>query len=160
MDLKKLPFDKGEFTAGGKVYKIKNTLTVSRFVEFEKLQNHYGFGLSFEAVAGKLTQSIDYANKGKGVEAWNIVLNLRDGIASRLEDRSHPALLLCSLFIVTDDEDLTAWNEKDQKAKIADWNAEGYDVNDFFVLASNLVKNFLPIYGEIFRDTSQKETGK
>lgn len=160
MELKKLPFDKGEFTANGKVYKIKNTLTVTRFVEFEKLQNHYGFGLSFDQIVEKLKTSIDYANKGKGIEAWNIILNLRDGIASRLEDRSHPALLLCSLFIVTEDEDLTTWNEKEQKAKIDDWNKEGYDVNDFFVLASNLVTGFLPIYGEIFRDTSKEAKGK
>jgi hypothetical protein len=160
MELKKLPFDKNEFTANGKVYKIKNTLTVSRFNEFEKLQNHYGFGLSFESVVGKLNQSIDMANKGKGVEAWNIIYNLKEGIASRLEDRSHPALLLCSLFIVTDDEDLTSWNEKEQRSKIEDWNREGYDVNDFFVLASNLVTNFLPIYGEIFQSTSKEAKGK
>lgn len=156
MELKRLPLDKGEFMANGKKYLIKNTLTISRHAEFEKLQNHYAFGLSFEQMVGKLTQSIDFANKGKGVEAWNIILNLKDGIAHRLEDRAHPALLQCSLFIVTENEDLTTWNEKEQRAKIEDWNREGYDVNDFFILASNLVKNFLPIYGEIFRDISQK----
>jgi len=159
-ELKRLPLDKNEFQANGKTYKIKNTLTVKRHSDFEKLQNHYGFGLSFEGIVDKLKQSIEFANKGKGVEAWNIILNLRDGIASRLDDRSHPALLLCSLFIVAEDEDLTEWNEKDQRQKIEDWNKEGYDVNDFFVLASNLVNNFLPIYEEIFHDTSKEEKQK
>lgn len=160
MELKRLPWDKGEFEANGRIYKVKNTLTVTRFNEFEKLQNHYGFGLTFDQIVAKLNQSIDFANKGKGVEAWNIIFNLKEGIASRLEERSHPALLLCSLFIVTEDEDLTTWNEKEQKVKIDDWSKEGYDVNDFFVLASNLVTNFLPIYGEIFRSTSKEAKEK
>ena len=156
MELKKLPFDKGEFIANGVTYRIKNTLTLARFVEFEKLQNHFGFGMTFSAIVGKLNESIDYANKGKGVEAWNIIFNLKEGIAYRLEDRTHPVLLLASLFIVTEDEDLTAWNELDQKVKIENWNKEGYDVNDFFQLASNLVNGFLPIYGEISQSTSLK----
>ncbi len=154
--MKKLPFDKGEFTANGKTYKIKNTLTISRHMEFEKLQSHYGFGLTFEGIVKKINDAISLADKGRGVEAWSTVLNLRDGIASRLDERSHPALLLCSLFIVTENEDLTTWNEQEQRAKVEDWNKEGYDVNDFFVLASNLVSGFLPIYGEIFQSTSQK----
>ena len=44
--------------------------------------------------------------------------------------------------------------------KIDDWNKEGYDVNDFFVLASNLVRGFLPIYGEIFQSISTGEGAK
>jgi len=157
MELKHLPFDKGEFTANGVTYKIKNTLTLARFVEFEKLQNHFGFGLTFEGIVKKLNESIDFANKGKGVEAWNIIYNLKEGIAYRLEDRSHPVLLLASLFIITEDEDLTAWNEYDQKIKIDNWNKEGYDVNDFFQLAANLVANFLPIYTEISQSISPAE---
>ena len=157
MELKRLPFDKGSFTAGGVTYKIKNTLTLARFIEFEKLQNHFGFGLTFSGIVGKLNEAIDYANKGKGVEAWNCIFNLKEGIAYRLEDRTHPVLLLASLFIVTEDEDLTQWNEGEQKVKIDNWNREGYDVNDFFQLASNLVKDFLPIYGEISQSTSKKE---
>jgi hypothetical protein len=158
MELKKLPFDKGEFTASGVKYVIKNTLTLARFVEFEKLQNHFGFGLTFEGIVKKLNESIEYANKGKGVEAWNTIFNLKEGIAYRLEDRTHPVLLLASLFIVTEDEDLTGWNELDQKVKIDNWNREGYDINDFFQLASNLVAGFLPIYNEVSLSTSQKES--
>ena len=156
MELKRLPFDKGSFTANGVTYKIKNTLTLARFIEFEKLQNHFGFGLTFSGIVGKLNEAIDYANKGKGVEAWNCIFNLKEGISYRLEDRTHPVLLLASLFIITEDEDLTQWNEGEQKIKIDNWNREGYDVNDFFQLASNLVKDFLPIYGEISQSTSQK----
>ena len=158
MELKKLPFDKGEFTACGVKYTIKNTLTLARFVEFEKLQNHFGFGLSFKALYDRLEAIRELFDKGKSVEAFASFWNVKEGIAYRLEDRTHPVLLLCSLFIVTEDEDLTTWNELDQKVKIDNWNKEGYDVNDFFQLASNLVSGFLPIYNEVSLTSSQKAT--
>jgi len=166
MELKHIDLSKNELPANGTDYLIKYSLTVERWKAFEKLQNHFAFGLAFDEIEKKISDSIAFANAGKGIEAWNIIYNLREGIAYRLEDREHPAMLMLSLFIVTKDEDLTTWNEEDQKKKIADWNAEGYDVNDFFVLASNLVKNFLPVYKEIFPNISQsakekaKHTGK
>jgi hypothetical protein len=159
MELKKLPFDKGEFTANGKRYIVKNTLTIARHAEFEKLQSHYGFGLTFDGIVERINQALDLANKFKSIEAWSVIINMKEGIAYNLQSRAHPALLLCSLFIVTEDEDLTEWNEKEQRLKVEDWNKEGYDVNDFFVLASNLVRNFIPVYGEIFQSISgQKKT--
>ena len=160
MELKRLPFDKGEFTAGGVKYKIKNTLTLARFVEFEKLQNHYAFGLSFKALYDKLEAIRVLFDSGKSVEAFSQFWNVKEGIAYRLEDRTHPALLLCSLFIVTEEEDLTNWIENEQKIKIDNWNKEGYDVNDFFQLASNLVAGFLPIFEEVSQSTSQEEKEK
>jgi hypothetical protein len=158
MELKKLPFDKGEFTANGIKYTVKNTLTLARFVEFEKLQNHYGFGLSFSDMYKRLGEIETLFNGGKSVEAFANFYNLKEGIAYRLEDRTHPVLLLCSLFLVTEDEDLTQWNEGEQKIKIDNWNKEGYDTNDFFQLASNLVAGFIPIYGEVFQSISQKKS--
>jgi len=160
MELKRLPFDKGTFDAGGVTYTIKNTLTLARFVEFEKLQNHYGFGLSFSDMYKRLGEIETLFNAGKSVEAFANFYNLKEGIAYRLEDRTHPVLLLCSLFIVTEDEDLTTWNEHDQKIKIDNWNKEGYDVNDFFQLASNLVAGFIPIFDEISLNISQKKNPK
>ena len=154
--LKKLDLSKDEFTANGTKYFIKNTLTVKRFIEYEKLQNHFGFGLGFQQLHDKLKDSIDLANKGKGVQAWNIIFNLVEGIAHRIDERTHPALLILSLFVVTEGEDLSTWVEKDQTKKFDDWNAEAIDINDFFELAVNLVRGFLPIYNEIIKDISAK----
>jgi hypothetical protein len=156
MELKKLPFEKESFVAYGTTYMIKYSLTVARWQEFEKLQNHFGFGLTFTKIVGRLNDAITFANQGKGVEAWDVIFNIKEGIAYNLEGRTHPALLMLTLFIVTDKEDLTAWTEEGQKKKIEDWNKEGYDINDFFVLASNLVTGFLPIYEEISQSISQK----
>jgi hypothetical protein len=78
-----------------------------------------------------------------------MIVNLRDGIVDKIEDRSHPALLLCSLFIVTKDEDLTKWDKQDAEEKIKDWETEGIAMMDFFRLAANLVTGFIPILDEI-----------
>jgi hypothetical protein len=160
MELKHIDFSSNELPANGVIYKIKYSLTVERWKCFEKLQNHFAFGLAFSEIEKKISDAITLANSGKAIDAWYKIYDLREGIAYRLEDREHPTLLMLSLFIVTDDEDLTSWTEEDQKKKISDWNKEGYDINDFFQLASNLVKNFLPVYKEIFQSISTEEKGK
>lgn len=157
MEVKHIDLSKDSFTANGTEYFIRDTLTVERYTQFEKLQNHYAFGLQFKQIAERLERSIDLANKGKGIEAWNVIFNLKEGIAYRLEDREHPALLICSLFMVTDGEDLTKWDEQLAKRKIEDWKREGISINDFFQCASNFVSGFIKIYEEISRSIFQKE---
>lgn len=157
-EIKHIDFEhSNEFQANGTKYIIKNTLTLKRFIEFEKLQNHFGFGLSFKQMYNRLNDAIEYANKGKGVEAWNIIFNLKEGIADRIHERTHPALLIASLFIVTEDEDFAKWEEDEQKKKFDDWNTEGIDVNDFFHLSVNLVRDFIPAYEEIIENTLKEE---
>lgn len=155
MQLRHIDFSKNSFEANGTTYYIREAMTLTRFIEYEKIQNHYAFGLNFAGIVGRLNKSIDLANAGKGVDAWNVIYNLKEGIASRLEDRLHPAFLLCSLFIVTDDEDLTVWTEEGQKKKIEDWTRAGIDANDFFQLASNFVGDFVKSYSEISQSISE-----
>ena len=156
-ELKKIPLDKGFFEAGGVKFFIKNTLTVERFKQFERLQNHFGFGKSFSDIYADLKFAMELANKGKMVESWNVIVNLRDGIKNNIDEKEHPALLLCTLFAVTENEDLTKWTEEAATEKIALWNKEGYDVNDFFRLAANLVTNFIPILDEISQSILEGE---
>lgn len=168
METKRLDYTKDSFTANGKTYFIRDTMTIERFMQWEKLQNHYAYGLTFQQIHDKVEQSIAFANKGKGVEAWNILFNLKEGIAYRLEDRIHPALMMCSLFMVTENEDLTKWDEVLAKTKVEDWKAEGIAMNDFFQFASNFTNGFIKIYNEIFQsissmtkpNMSKKPTGK
>lgn len=167
MEIKHIDLSKDSFTANGTEYLIRNTLTVERYKQFERMQNHYAFGLQFKQIYDRLEQSIDLANKGKGIEAWNVIFNLKEGIVYRIEDRQHPALLICSLFMVTRDEDITTWDEALAKRKIEDWTKEGIDINDFFQCASNFVNGFIQIYDEISQSIlkgmpvkEKKPTGK
>ena len=69
----------------------------------------------------------------------------------------HPAMLICALFFVTEDEDLTKWDEQMGKQKVQDWNECGYDVNSFFRIAANLVNGYIDILEGIFQSTSEVE---
>lgn len=153
--LKTLDFNATEFEANGKRYFIKQSLSVERFRWFEKYQVDFGFGRSYKSIADSLKKAVELGNKGKGIEAWNIVLNLVLAISEGLEKRTNNAMMLCALFIVTADEDLTKWDEQEQLLKIKDWNDEGYDVNSFFQLAANLVTGFIEDLEEILSGTSE-----
>lgn len=155
MELKKLDFEQTEFMANGTKYFIKQSLSVERFRWFEKYQVDFGFGRGYKSIAESLKKSIDLGNKGKGIEAWNIILNLTRAIGEGLEKRTNNAMMICALFIVAENEDLTKWDEQEQIKKINDWNDEGYDVNSFFQLAANLVSGFINDLEEILSDTSE-----
>jgi hypothetical protein len=154
-DLKHLDFKATEFMAMGKKYFVKQSLSVERFRWFEKYQVDFGFGRSYKSISDALKKAIEFGNKGKGIEAWNIVLNLVLAIGEGLEKRTNNAMMICALFIVTEDEDLTKWDEQMQLAKINDWNDEGYDVNSFFQLAANLVTGFIEDLEDILSNTSE-----
>lgn len=154
-DLKQIDFTKGDFMASGKRYFVKQSLSVERFRWFEKYQVDFGFGRSYKSISDSLRKAIELGNKGKGIEAWNIILNLVLTISEGLDKRTNNAMMICALFIVTDDEDLTKWDEQEQLEKIKNWNDEGYDVNSFFQLAANLVTGFIEDLEEILSGTSE-----
>ncbi len=83
--------------------------------------------------------------------------NVLEGIARNLEGREHPMLLLCSIFIVRENEDLSKWDETIALEKIADWKAECLAVEDFFALAFSSVRGFTAHYLESLGATSQSE---
>lgn len=154
-EFKQIDFEKPDFQANGKTYFVKQTLSVERYRWFEKYQVDFGFGRTYQSIADALKKAVELGNKGKGIEAWNIVLNLIRSIGEGLDKRTNNAMMICALFIVTEDEDLTKWDEQEQAKKIEDWNIEGYEVNSFFQLAANLVQGFIEDLEEILSDTSE-----
>jgi hypothetical protein len=159
-ELKHISLDAKSFKANGNEYFIKNTLNIKRFREWEKLENHFAFGKSFKEIYDDLKNCVEFANKGKTIEAWNIILNLMEGIGSKLEDKQHPALLACTLFMVTKDEDLTQWDESFAEQKISDWEKEGIAMADFFRFSANFATDFIPIYEEISQNTLMEKVKK
>jgi hypothetical protein len=110
------------------------------------------------AIFNKLKVVYEELDKGKFGQPIIIVHNLMNGIAQRIENRKHPAMELCALFINYKDEDREHFNKDDITKKIEDWSE--YAVNDFFQLAANLVGGFIAIYNEISENTSKRETKK
>jgi len=144
-ELKEIPLDATSFEANGKTYFIKTSLSVERFRWYEKYQLNFGMGRTFDNIVKALDKSVELANKGAGLQAWNIIFNMRDAITKDLDKRSHQAFYLCALFMVTENEDLTQWDEALAERKIKDWNTEGISAVSFFRIASNLVNGFLDV---------------
>lgn len=156
MELRRIDFNKPAIKGvSGKEYKLTSSLNVTRWQEFEKLQNHVGWGLDFSGMMARLKETYELLNKQKFADAAVHIHNTMNGIAKSLENRYHPGLLMCTLFVVYEGEDLTTWSEQDATAKIEDW--KDYEVADFFSLAVNLVNGFIPAYEELSPNISKEK---
>ena len=119
---KKLDLSQNSFFADGTEYFISRGMTVARFMEFEKLQAHVGFGVDFKTLYSELIRVYDFLDKNKQNEPRVILHNLLNGIKEKIDNRLHPALQLCTLFINEKGEDLSDWNEEQATIKITKWN--------------------------------------
>ena len=160
LGLKKLDLDKPYFEANGKKYRVSKSLSVERWRHFEDLQALVGFGRSFQEVFDNVKKAYEALQHPKIADASVVLHNLLVGIKEKLDRRHNPALLICALFINADDEDQKVYDEEAMNRKIEDWQEEGYDVNDFFHLAWNLVPSFIEAFNEDLPNTSHptKET--
>ena len=159
-ETKRIDFTQKSFEANGVKYVWNGRLSLERWQEFEKLQPRLGFGKDFEAILKNINLSIDMANKGKGIEAWNIIINIKKGISDKLENRLDTALHIAALFINREDEDTTKVDSALFTQKIKDWTEEGYDAMDFFSLAANLVTGFVEALQQTSLTTLKTEVEK
>lgn len=162
-NIKKLPRDGGKiarhFEANGIRYTIRTAdegTTIERWSQYEKMSLVVGYDANFQAMYQNLTQAMELCNGvvTKENNFTDLVMHLnamQEGVVSAANSRYNQAMYLCSLFIVRDDEDLTTWSEAEAEAKIADWNAEGYDVQDFLWLALSGLRGFESAYKSIIQ---------
>lgn len=141
-----------EFEANGKKYLIETALNIKRFSEFEKIQLEVGFGLSFSDIFDNLKEGYTLANKQQFADLAVMLYNMMHGIKKASTERYNSALTMCTLFINTEEEDRTNWSKELAQKKLSDWSEEGYDVNDFFLLAVTSIDNFAKNYGELTAD--------
>ena len=142
------------FMANGKQYVIRTSLTISRFIEFEKLQVKVGFGVDSREMFGNMRKAYGYLNENKLADASVVLYNSMNGIKEHLEERENEVLLLCSLFICLEDEDLSVYDLQKCKKKIEDWKIEGIAMESFFTLAFGFTNSFTPVYNETSQSIS------
>jgi len=150
---KRIDMTKPSFVANGKEYFITSHLTVARFCEFQILEKEVGFSMNFDKVFQEINEITELMNETKFVECAVRLDNLRRGVA-KLKDKEPSVLKLCTLFVNTENEDPSTWNNDVMTVKIEDWKAEGIDVQDFFTLALNSVNGFIDIYEQISKRIS------
>ena len=154
---KELDLSKDSFVANGVTYKARGKLALGRFMRFERYSIEAGYGVTFEQLFNKMKDAFNDLEKSKAASASVKVHNVISRIAEKIDERVHPVLKLCALFINYEGEDWKVWDEEIETKKINDWIAEGLDTQDFFTLGFNLVINFIPIYNEILEGISSEE---
>jgi len=136
------------FTANGNAYVVREDLTLTRYEEFERLQIHVGYGVAYDNLFANLRKAYDYLNEGRSADAAVVVYNVLNGAAKNYDRRESPVLMLCTLFISREGEDLTAWDAALARDKIEDWKVEGISMDDFFALAFASVRGLVPNFGD------------
>lgn len=139
-ELKTFNPEANSFMANGKKYLIHGSLSTFRYKYYEIYQAQMAWGVDFQKQYKDIGAAYDLLNKSKPADAAVHLNNMREGIARHLEKREHPAMMLCTLFISREGEDLSTWNETEAMEKVADWNTEGYEMVGFFKYALRLVE--------------------
>lgn len=145
------------FEANGRKYLVHGTLPVGRYKYFEVYQAQVAWGVDFARQYKDLGKVWNLLNQTKLAEAAVHINNMREGIARNIEGREHPALMLCTLFICREDEDLAEWNETLALEKVADWKAEAFEMVSFFKYAFSLVRGLETALPELSAATFQRE---
>jgi hypothetical protein len=154
--LKRIDFSSPTIPANGKVYKFMNELSIARFKELDKLEVEFFYGFDMQQMFDKLKAAFEDLNKAKPADASVKIHNLMKGIADKVDKRENVVLRICSLYLVTEDEDVTKWSEELAKQKINDWETEGYAMTDFFSLAATSLPGFLKSYESVTQDMSEE----
>ena len=143
------------FVAAGVNYKIlsiEQALTPVRYFAYEGLKFSYSFDNSPETIARELAKAHNIINaailgKTENKEGVLDALTILYGMVETLKQptkttisRGRYMMLICSLFIVSDGEDLTKWDELMAEKKIEHWNAEGFHMMDFFFLGLGFIR--------------------
>lgn len=155
MKIKRLPRDnrgqfKREFLANGNRYVIRTQeegIGIMRYCRLLNMSSVWGMqaDLASQLRAWRnAVGAIDRAINGKGSygDFYAIAQNAVDGVNRSGQTDYLYTYWACCLFIVRDGEDMTAFVEADQQAKIDDWNSEGIHEEDFEELLKKKLAEF------------------
>lgn len=154
-NLKPLAAGTVKFPANGKEYIIEQQVSFDRWIQYEEIQEELMWGLTPKEQFNNLQKIIDEANEGNIANVGIIAREQMLGVKRKLDKRWPTALRMCALFCNTADEDRKTITEEMINIKIADWRAEGYDINSFFTLALTTIPGYLDILNSITRDISK-----
>ena len=154
---KRIPDGALTFKTKEHTYRFTETLSSHQYNLFEIFQVECGYDPTFENVYKAIADAIKALNEVKFVDAAAILFNLQNGMYRNIEKREHPVMMLCTLFILREDEDVRTWDETLAKEKVKDWMDYGYPVQDFFHIAFKLVPELLVTFKDNFPDISTEK---
>lgn len=135
------------FEANGHKYYITEKISVRRWREYEKMVPKLTYGLGFKEIYNALQKAYTSINEKRFADSAVIVHNILSGIKDADDENRFPdALWVAALIINREGEDTSVFNEDFQREKIMDWQAEGYNMLDFFRFALNAISGFRETY--------------
>lgn len=130
------------FEAGEKKYIVYKSISLARYREYERLKFIAGFGADYQTLFGVMKSAYEDLQTLKAADASVKLHNAMSGLARKIDKHQDPVLLMCTLFINTENEDLSKWSEPLANEKITDWEGAGYDVQGFFHLYMRWMPTF------------------
>ncbi len=134
------------FKANGNDYVIMDYITLGREPMFKNIVAKMAFGVDFKSLFAVLREIHIAATTGESpIAQLNKVsvksANLMEAIKNIQTDEREPYIELCALFINRVGENHSFITQQQINEKINDWKVEGFDPNDFFLLAINSVSD-------------------
>jgi len=159
MNVKHLDFGTKAFIANGNRYYITEEIPIARFREFQRLKILIRFGSKDEQ--GLFADFLEIFNQvnGNDIDRSKVLAICQNNMHSTrnaIDKQYHAILQLCALFINRENEDATKFDKGYNDMKIADWEAEGFAITDFFHLANRLLQNSIDDLSADLLNFSQK----
>ncbi len=161
LDVEKLTKD-CYFIACGKKFILNEKLSFDYYREFCRIQPEFAYNVTFSTLFNNVKNAFE-SLKDLKINAMKVsdiqeplirLWNIMEGVKN-FEEKSDPALRICSLFLITEDENITVFDKTVMDEKINLW-AKEYSINGFFVLAANLVIGFRSAYEIVLLSYSEK----
>jgi hypothetical protein len=150
--LKKIDFGSGKFEANGKTYYLETKLTSSRYCEYQILQRELAMGMTIKEIYDGFSDMRKLLNQTRFVDSAVFVDKILTHCL-KLKEKEPIMLKICTLFVNTEDEDRTTWDNDLTVKKLEDWKREGIDVECFFRIALTLVSGFTKIFNDFTQST-------
>jgi hypothetical protein len=144
--ISKITVKNDSFTLDGVQWHIEDDVTIGRLPELEKMLHHFINGVELTEQQLILKAAYDDLNEVKVVDAGRKLYNLLNATIIKNATSINPKLLIATMFINREGEDLTKWDVALAESKIKQWSK--YTGGFFFELADRLSSGILiKIYG-------------
>ena len=159
-----IDFEKGYFFGkSGRKYVFLDSLPIDYFIQYQMLIPEVTYGVEFVTLAKTLKGAYEALTSGNEILkahriASDLLFNQMAAIKSFTDTSRHQAILrMAALWIVTEDEDLTQYDQRVADQKIEDWKATGLAMTDFFLLCGQKIDYFKEIYLEFHQRSEDLE---
>lgn len=133
---------------------------IDRKTLYDKMMPMLHYGMTYQGIFNSVKQAQRMLTGEGSLHERNLKATLFlesiTGTAEKLSQTTYSTIYeMCSLFIVTPDEQLDKWIQEEQNDKIEDWNI--YHEDDFFLLLLNSIPDYMIQYRELI--STLKEVG-